>query len=74
MKDDGFWYYQNAVAPVKIDLDAKTDNLIVKAETVSAPPAGFHLEIQVLATAIQANPEKVIEEAWGVTVEDTIIQ
>lgn len=74
LKDDGYRYYQNAVVPVKTDPDAKTDNLIVKAEAVSAPPAGFHLEIQVLATAIQANPEKVVEEAWGVTVEETIIQ
>lgn len=74
LKDDGFWYYQNAVAPVKIEPDAKTDNLIVKAEAVTDSPDGFHLEIQVLATAIQANPEKVVEEAWGATVEDTIIQ
>lgn len=60
--------------PVKTDTGAKTDNLIVKAEAMSVPPTGFHLEIQVLATAIQANPERVVEEAWGVTVKETIIQ
>lgn len=74
LKDDGFWYYQNSVAPVKLDPDAKTNNLIVKAEVVSVPPAGFHLEIQVLATAIQAYPETVVEEAWGVIVEEGMIQ
>lgn len=74
LKDDEYRYYQNAVVPVKIDPDAKTNNLIVKAESVTVPPTGFHLEIQVLATAIQANPETVVEEAWGVIVEEGMIQ
>lgn len=74
LKDDGYRYYEKVVVPVKTDTGAKTDNLIVKAEVMSDPPTGFHLEIQVLATAIQAYPETVVEEAWGVIVEEGMIQ
>lgn len=67
--DDGYRYHVEKVAS-----KANTAKLIDKVEEVTTAPAGFHLELQILATAIQANPEQVVEEAWGVTVKEGIIQ
>lgn len=58
---DGFWYCKQAVAP-----DGLTPMLIESAVAVSAP-AGYRLNIQILATAIQSAPDAAVQEAWGIT-------
>lgn len=58
---DGYWYHQKAVAP-----DDLTSMLIESATAISAP-AGYRLNIQILATAIQASPDAAVQEAWGIT-------
>lgn len=65
---DGFWYYQDVVSEQK-----ETKKLIVKATTLTDAPEGYRLEIQVLASAIQAKPETVVEEEWKVTVENGVL-
>ena len=58
---DGFWYYSSAVAP-----NALTPNLIDTATVISTPD-GYSLNIQIIATAIQSNPENAVFESWGIT-------
>ena len=58
---DGFWYYTNPVAPGEF-----TGQLIESASAISAPE-GAQLNLQIIATAIQSNPEDAVKEAWGIT-------
>ena len=58
---DGFWYYTNAVAP-----NSATTNLIEEACEISAPD-GYRLSIQIIATAIQSEPDAAVQNAWGIT-------
>lgn len=62
---DGFWYYKTPVAPGN-----KTLNLINSATQKSAPE-GCRLNIQILASAIQAEPIDVVKQEWGVKTNGT---
>ena len=59
---DGFWYYTEKVAS-----QATTADLIEKL-TVSKNVEGYQLMVQILATAIQADPPEVVQQVWGVNV------
>ena len=59
---DGFWYHTKSVAP-----DATTTTLI-QTLTSGTAPAGYHLQAQILATAIQSDPADAAESAWHVDV------
>lgn len=61
---DGYWYYKTAVIP-----DSLTLPLIERTEEISAPD-GYSLNIQIIATAIQSNPQDAVKEAWGVDITD----
>jgi len=61
---DDFWYHTKPVAP-----EETTTSLIETAHGVSAPE-GYRLHIQILATAIQSVPDDVVQEAWGVTINN----
>lgn len=61
---DGFWYYKLAVSP-----ENSTDYLIKSVVSVDAP-AGYNLNLQIVATAIQSDPANAVEEAWGVAIEN----
>ena len=61
---DGYWYYEEPVAP-----DETTAALIDTATGISAP-SGYHLHIQIIATAVQSAPDSAVQEAWGVGVTD----
>lgn len=67
MGSDGFWYFPTAVSP-----DGLTSVLVDRASVLAAPE-GFHLNIQILATAIQSEPEEAVRHAWGVTVTDGVV-
>lgn len=59
---DGIYYYKMPVAP-----DGKTENLLQADSPITEPadkPAGYHLEVTVLAESIQAAPSKAVEGAW----------
>ena len=63
---DGFYYCQSAVAA------GGTTPLLVSAITPVAgrAPQGYVLSVQIVASAIQAEPAEVVSAAWnGVTVQ-----
>ena len=62
---DGYWYHLTPVAP-----GAKTGKWIDTASVLGNAPAGFHLKLQVVATAIQAEPDDAVHESWGISVRD----
>lgn len=65
---DGFWYYKAPIVPSGV-----TNNLIERAEVIGTAPNGYKLSVQVLATAIQADPVEVVVEQWGVTAQNVYI-
>lgn len=65
---DGYWYYREAVSPQMLTAD------LIRLVTAAADaPRGYHLQVQVIATAIQATPADAVQEAWGVTVTDGMV-
>ena len=62
---DGFWYYGEKVAP-----NNTTEKLINSVVELDTAPEGYNLSIQIVASAIQANPEDVVKEYWGADVRD----
>ena len=65
---DGFWYYSDYLQP-----NAVTVNLIETATELSTPE-GYTLNLQIIATAIQSEPNTAVQDAWGITsVNGTII-
>ena len=75
---DGFYYYSKAVSPTSPN--NLTGILISNAALMSGvtAPVGtdgtqYYLSIEIVASAIQSTPETVVEEQWGVTVNDGVI-
>ncbi len=64
----GFYYYTASIAPT-----ALTKTLFSKVTSLSSPPDGYSLNVRILASAIQANPEKSAEEAWGASVNGNLL-
>lgn len=68
---DGFYYYEGKVAG-----GASTTDLIVSCAPVAGKaPAGYVLQVDVIASAIQADGvdkkgNKAVELAWGVDIEN----
>ena len=60
---DGFYYHSAAVAPDKTTLP-----LIKEARAVNAPE-GYSLSLNILAHALQSDPERAVESTWGVNVD-----
>lgn len=58
---DGYYYYKNVVPAGKL-----TSNLInsCKVKDGVTPPTGYHLCVEILATAIQSQPVSAVNEAW----------
>lgn len=66
--DDGYYYCKTKVAP-----ENNSAILINSCKPIegSIAPEGCHLQVNVLASAIQANPADAVSEAWtSVTVSD----
>ena len=59
---DGFWYYSSDVAP-----GALTGSLIEEATALTQAPEGFHLNLQIVASAVQSDPPAAVSKAWGIT-------
>lgn len=59
---DGFYYYTSAVAS-----DKTTGILLTECKPVAGKaPEGYHLSVEILASAIQSEPASAVVEAWGV--------
>lgn len=64
---DGYYYCTSPVA-----VGATTGTLINSCTEVTgrAPDKNYHLSVEIIAEAIQSQPDRAVEDAWGVTVSD----
>lgn len=65
--EDGYWYYLTPVAP-----GASTRSLIESCTQLPGAevPTGYHLSVEIIASAIQSVPAQAVGEAWGVTITE----
>jgi hypothetical protein len=61
---DGFYYLTTAVAP-----GASSDLLITSLTELGTAPEGFSLSVHVIATALQSEPARAVNEVWGASVD-----
>lgn len=62
---DGYYYYTSPVAAN----DGLTGVLITKCEPVNGKaPADYDLSVEIIAEAIQSQPDSAVQQAWGVTI------
>ena len=64
---DGYWYYQSPVVP-----GANTGTLIENCTQLATAnvPEGYHLSVEIVASAIQSSPETVVLAEWKVALDD----
>lgn len=69
---EGFYYYFDfdkhsfkVLEPEEI-----TSSLVENVKQIGEAPKGYSLSVEIISQAIQANPEDVIEDAWGVRVSE----
>lgn len=64
---DGYYYYQ-----LPVDPQSSTGVLIEECELLknASVPDGYHLSVEIVASAIQSAPDSVVQSMWHVTVED----
>lgn len=69
--DDGFYY---SIEPVPAESTSKV--LITSCSPIDEQaPDGYSLDVEILGSAIQCEPESVVEEFWpAVTVSDNKLQ
>lgn len=60
---DGFWYYTESIEP-----EENTATFIESITPIGTAPEGYSLSVEIIASAIQANPESVVADEWGVGV------
>ena len=65
---DGYWYYSEPVLPEK-----STECFIERIAPIDEAPEGYSLSVEIIASAIQANPTSVVETEWGVSAAGTTI-
>lgn len=67
---DGYYYYQLPVKP-----QDSTKVLIEECKLLkdASVPDGYHLSVEIVASAIQSAPDSVVQSMWHVTVENGII-
>ena len=67
---DGYYYYK-----LPVDPQVSTGVLIeeCKLQNNASVPDGYHLSVEIVASAIQSAPDSVVQSMWHVTVENGII-
>ena len=63
---DGYWYYQTPVAPGAVTAAFVRECRQLEGANV---PQGYHLSVEIVASAIQSSPEKAVTQQWNVTLE-----
>ncbi len=63
--NDGYYYCKTAVAPSEV-----TPVLVERCTTTdnAAIPEDYGLSVEIIADAIQSQPVKAVQKAWGVTI------
>lgn len=64
---DGYFYY-----PDPVDPGGETPSLLTCSVLCPEEPA-YTLSVEVVAEAIQSTPAEAAEDAWGVTVSDSVL-
>lgn len=59
---DGYWYYKYPLPPKSCSWVLIEE---CKPQTPSTAPEGYHLSVEILASAIQAEPSSAVVDAWG---------
>ena len=59
---DGYYYYQEAVAP-----GAATERSLLTCTWTHPTNPEYHLSVEIIASAIQSQPASAVQQAWGVT-------
>lgn len=67
---DGYWYYS---APVSAGGSTATLIEQCKPKDGANAPEGYHLSVEIIASAIQASPNTLVTNHWGVTLEENRI-
>lgn len=64
---DGYYYYK-----LPVDPQDSTGVLIeeCKLQNNASVPDGYHLSVEIVASAIQSAPDSVVQSMWHVTVEN----
>ncbi len=64
---DGYYYYQ-----LPVDPQGSTGVLIEECKLLNyaSVPDGYHLSVEIVASAIQSAPDSVVQSMWHVTVEN----
>lgn len=64
---DGYYYYK-----LPVDPQDSTEVLIeeCKLQNNASVPDGYHLSVEIVASAIQSVPDSVVQSMWHVTVAD----
>lgn len=67
---DGYYYYK-----LPVDPQGSTEVLIedCKLQESASVPDGYHLSVEIVASAIQSAPDSVVQDMWYVTVANGII-
>lgn len=67
---DGYYYYQ-----LPVDPQGSTGELIKECKLLenASVPDGYHLSVEIVASAIQSAPDSVVQSMWHVTVANGII-
>ena len=62
-----YWYYTSPVAA-----DGETEVLIASCKLAegASVPTDYHLSVEIIASAIQSDPDTVVAEKWKVNVVD----
>ena len=66
------WFEQGGIYYYKMPVAAKGETTNLLAASIVQPenaPAGYHLEVTVLAESIQAAPSTAVQQSWGVGVD-----
>lgn len=64
--NDGYYYHKSAVE------DGTNSAVLINSceVTAEAPTAGYTLSVEILASAVQSEPDTAVNDAWGVTVNN----
>lgn len=65
--NDGYWYYTEPVAK-----ENSTKPLVEKCEILDTAniPSGYHLSVEIIASAIQSLPTSTVEDVWAIEVNN----
>lgn len=71
---DGFYYCKKPISAMEMtSVLLNSVNVNKENAPVGTDGARYYFSIEVVASAIQANPDSVVQDHWGVTVENNNI-